>query len=61
MTTAIVWFTKPDDVEDGLAYGTEDGYLCIWKKNRNEDEVSQASEINDCHNNIHWIVHRNLL
>ncbi|KAE9389936.1 hypothetical protein BT96DRAFT_834185, partial [Gymnopus androsaceus JB14] len=31
-TTAIVWLTRPDDTEDGLAYGTEDGYLCIWKR-----------------------------
>ncbi|KAJ3736779.1 hypothetical protein DFJ43DRAFT_989171, partial [Lentinula guzmanii] len=41
MTTAIVWLTKPDDVEDGLAYGTEDRYLAIWKRNRNEDKFTE--------------------
>ncbi|KAJ4477397.1 hypothetical protein J3R30DRAFT_3291224, partial [Lentinula aciculospora] len=41
MTTAIVWLTKPDDVEDGLAYGTEDGYLAIWKRNCNEDKFTE--------------------
>ena len=42
ITTAIVWLTRPDDTEDGLAYGTEDGYLCIWRRNRNENEVNQC-------------------
>ncbi|KAE9405453.1 hypothetical protein BT96DRAFT_791368, partial [Gymnopus androsaceus JB14] len=32
-TTAIVWITKPNDAEEGIAFGTEDGYLCIWKRN----------------------------
>lgn len=31
-TTAIVWITKPDDAEEGIAFGTDDGYLCIWKR-----------------------------
>jgi len=35
-TTAIVWLTRPDDTEDGLAYGTEDGYFCIWKRGGSE-------------------------
>jgi hypothetical protein len=39
ITTAIIWITRPDDTDDGLAYGTEDGYLCIWKRSRNENEV----------------------
>lgn len=36
ITTAIVWITRPDDADEGVAYGTEDGYVCIWKKSRNE-------------------------
>lgn len=39
LTTAIVWITKPDDTDDGLAFGTEDGFLCIWKRSRDELEV----------------------
>lgn len=35
-TTAIVWLTRPDDTEDGLAYGMEDGYLCVWKRAGND-------------------------
>lgn len=42
LTTALVWITKPDDTDDGLAFGTEDGYLCIWKRSRNENEVCQC-------------------
>lgn len=32
-TTAVVWITKPDDAEEGIAFGTDDGYLCIWQRN----------------------------
>ncbi|KAF9063921.1 WD40-repeat-containing domain protein [Rhodocollybia butyracea] len=32
---------EPSDVEDGLAYGTEDGYLCIWKKDHKEDKFME--------------------
>ena len=39
VTTAMVWITRPDDADDGLAFGTDDGYLCIWKKSQNETEV----------------------
>lgn len=39
-TTAVAWITRSDDADDGLAFGMEDGYLCLWKKNRNEEEVS---------------------
>ncbi|KAF5344943.1 hypothetical protein D9757_014492 [Collybiopsis confluens] len=34
ITTAIVWLMRPDDEEEGLAYGTEHGYLCIWRRNK---------------------------
>ncbi|KAJ3709437.1 hypothetical protein C8R42DRAFT_649379 [Lentinula raphanica] len=29
ITTAIVWLTRPDNEDEGLAYGTEHGFLCI--------------------------------
>ena len=29
-TTAVVWITKPDDAEEGIAFGTDNGYLYIW-------------------------------
>ncbi|KAE9392347.1 hypothetical protein BT96DRAFT_830731 [Gymnopus androsaceus JB14] len=32
-TMAIVWITKPNDAEKGIAFSTEDRYLCIWKRN----------------------------
>ncbi|KAK7446672.1 hypothetical protein VKT23_014367 [Stygiomarasmius scandens] len=41
-TTAISWITRPDDTDDGLAYGTEDGYLCIWKRCRGEDNFTEV-------------------
>jgi hypothetical protein len=34
MTTAIAWIIRPDDTEEGLAFGTDDGYLCIWKREK---------------------------
>ncbi|KAK7029035.1 hypothetical protein VNI00_014745 [Paramarasmius palmivorus] len=36
VTTAMAWITKPDDADDGLAFGTEGGYLCVWKKAKGE-------------------------
>ncbi|KAJ3983692.1 hypothetical protein F5890DRAFT_1475174, partial [Lentinula detonsa] len=41
ITTAIVWLTKPDDDDDGLAYGTEHGFLWIWKRNKNEHTFNE--------------------
>ncbi|THU82482.1 hypothetical protein K435DRAFT_574295, partial [Dendrothele bispora CBS 962.96] len=41
-TTAIAWIIRPDDADDGLAYGTEDGYLSIWKRHRKEDNFSEV-------------------
>ncbi|KAE9387377.1 hypothetical protein BT96DRAFT_799932, partial [Gymnopus androsaceus JB14] len=38
VTTAIVWLTRPDDTDDGLAFGTEHGYFCIWRRSRREEE-----------------------
>ncbi|KAJ4465792.1 hypothetical protein C8J55DRAFT_406554, partial [Lentinula edodes] len=36
-TTALAWITRTDDSDDGLAFGTENGYLCVWKKSLNEE------------------------
>ncbi|KAF5344646.1 hypothetical protein D9757_015038 [Collybiopsis confluens] len=41
ITTAIVWLTRPDNKEEGLAYGTEHGYLCIWRKNKEGDGFTE--------------------
>ncbi|KAF5370955.1 hypothetical protein D9757_009869 [Collybiopsis confluens] len=40
-TTAMVWLTRPDNEEEGLAYGTEHGFLCIWKRKKDGEEASQ--------------------
>ena len=40
VTTAIVWLTRADDEEEGLAYGTEHGYLAVWRRNKEGDRVS---------------------
>ncbi|KAF5381857.1 hypothetical protein D9757_008344 [Collybiopsis confluens] len=40
-TTAIVWLTRRDDDEDALAFGTEHGYLCIWKRSREENRLTE--------------------
>ncbi|KAK7024238.1 hypothetical protein VNI00_016455 [Paramarasmius palmivorus] len=34
MTTAAIWMTKRDNMDDGLAFGTEDGYLVVWRRER---------------------------
>jgi len=47
VTTAIVWLTRADDEEEGLAYGTEHGYLAVWRKNKEGDGVSQCSQMQD--------------
>ncbi|KAJ4475498.1 WD40-repeat-containing domain protein [Lentinula aciculospora] len=33
-TTAMTWIIQPDDTEEGLAFGTDDSYLCIWKREK---------------------------
>lgn len=33
-TTAIAWIVRTDDTEEALAFGTNDGYLCIWKREK---------------------------
>lgn len=40
-TTALAWITRTNDSEDGLAFGTENGYLCVWRRSQNQ-EVSFA-------------------
>ncbi|KAE9386615.1 hypothetical protein BT96DRAFT_803009, partial [Gymnopus androsaceus JB14] len=41
-TTALVWMTRPDDTEDGLAYGTDEGHLCIWKRDKAESKFHEV-------------------
>jgi hypothetical protein len=38
-TTALVWIRRDDEVEDGLVYGTQAGYLVGWKERRGEKNV----------------------
>ena len=33
-TTALTWVRRDDEVEDGVVYGTQGGYLVVWKENR---------------------------
>ncbi|KAE9397090.1 hypothetical protein BT96DRAFT_795987, partial [Gymnopus androsaceus JB14] len=42
VTTAIVWLTRADDEEEGLAYGTEHGYLAVWRKNKEGDGFTET-------------------
>ena len=43
---AIVWLTRPDNEDEGLAFGTEYVFLYIWQKNKNGDSMSQLPELN---------------
>ncbi|KAE9385590.1 hypothetical protein BT96DRAFT_949731 [Gymnopus androsaceus JB14] len=36
-TTAIAWIVRPDNTEEALAFGTNDGFLCIWKRAKEEN------------------------
>ncbi|KAJ3888763.1 hypothetical protein F5879DRAFT_768871, partial [Lentinula edodes] len=38
-TTALAWITRTNDSEDGLAFGTENGYLCVWRRSQNQEWV----------------------
>ncbi|KAF5349381.1 hypothetical protein D9758_015523 [Tetrapyrgos nigripes] len=42
VTTALAWMIRPDDTDDGLAFGTDDGYLCIWRRSRKEQEFTEV-------------------
>ncbi|KAL0063175.1 hypothetical protein AAF712_009969 [Marasmius tenuissimus] len=42
VTTAVAWMIRPDDTEDGLAFGTDDGYLVIWRRSRADDEFTEV-------------------
>ncbi|KAE9391967.1 hypothetical protein BT96DRAFT_791315, partial [Gymnopus androsaceus JB14] len=41
-TTAVLWMTRADDTEEGIAYGTDEGYLCIWKRVKAELEFHEV-------------------
>ncbi|KAJ3933558.1 MAG: hypothetical protein NXY57DRAFT_867971, partial [Lentinula lateritia] len=36
-TTALAWITRTNDSDEGLAFGTENGYLCVWKQSPNKE------------------------
>ncbi|KAF5372198.1 hypothetical protein D9758_004915, partial [Tetrapyrgos nigripes] len=42
VATALAWMIRPDDTDDGLAFGTDDGYLCIWRRSRKEQEFTEV-------------------
>jgi hypothetical protein len=43
-TTALIWVQRDDEVEDGVVYGTEGGYLVSWKEaSRNLKGVNVCS------------------
>ncbi|KAJ8075373.1 hypothetical protein PM082_019711 [Marasmius tenuissimus] len=41
ITTAVVFITKRDGADDAIAFGTDDGYLCIWKRGSDEKEFEE--------------------
>ncbi|KAF5366414.1 hypothetical protein D9758_009811 [Tetrapyrgos nigripes] len=42
VTTALAWMIRPDDTDDGLAFGTDDGYLSIWWRSRKEQDFAEV-------------------
>lgn len=42
ITTAIVWMIRPDDTLEGLAFGTNDGFLCVWKREKTNNVIFQG-------------------
>ena len=44
-TTALVWIRYDDELEGGLLYGTQAGYLVGWKERRGETNVCRFSSI----------------
>ncbi|KAF5332313.1 hypothetical protein D9758_016104 [Tetrapyrgos nigripes] len=42
VTTALAWMIRPDDTDDGLAFGTDDGYLSIWRRSRKEQDFAEV-------------------
>jgi hypothetical protein len=42
MTTAVTWMTKRDNTDEGLAFGTEDGHLVVWKRDNTANNVSHV-------------------
>ncbi|KAK1233799.1 hypothetical protein PQX77_003026 [Marasmius sp. AFHP31] len=41
ITTAVVFITKRDGADDAIAFGTDNGYLCIWKRGSDEKEFEE--------------------
>lgn len=38
-TTALAWVRREDEPDDGLVYGTANGWLVCWKEIRREEET----------------------
>ncbi|KAJ3780659.1 hypothetical protein GGU10DRAFT_278984, partial [Lentinula aff. detonsa] len=43
-TTAIAWIIRPDDAEEGLVFGTDDGYLSVWRQERADSFIEISCE-----------------
>ncbi|KAF8235443.1 hypothetical protein L208DRAFT_1256887 [Tricholoma matsutake] len=44
-TTALVWIWREDEPEDGLVYGTQNGYLISWKQSKTRDASLSFEEM----------------
>ncbi|KAF5342868.1 hypothetical protein D9758_016103 [Tetrapyrgos nigripes] len=53
VTTALAWMIRPDDTDDGLAFGTDGGYLCIWCRSQKEQEI-HSRPIDEADHSNHW-------
>lgn len=52
-TTALAWITRTNDSDEGLAFGTENGYLCVWKQSPNKEvSVSNADNLHGWYHKI---------
>ncbi|KAJ3748378.1 hypothetical protein DFH05DRAFT_1390016, partial [Lentinula detonsa] len=43
-TTAIAWIICPDNAEEGLVFGTDDGYLSVWRQERADSFIEISCE-----------------
>ncbi|RDB18853.1 hypothetical protein Hypma_014539 [Hypsizygus marmoreus] len=43
-TTALAWIQREDEPDDGLVYGTANGYLVCWKETRGSEDLASFQE-----------------